>query len=357
MKISVIGAYGFTGKLISSELQKVNLKFSVYGRNQEKLDGLKAEHSCIDNAQSIDLRKLEDVKGIIVNSDLIINCAGPFTEESALMLSEIAKSGKIYLDITGEVGFVRDSKSKYHETAVQNSSLIIHGCAFESLIADLGTEVLLQETKSPKSIFTFYQFDQLRASPGTKMTMKLSKFRESLMVRNGQWDVSDFEKDQLHVTTYLNDELIAIPYPLPEIAYNQWNNAIDSAASFLLVGTKEASLLGGKPAEEADTLETLDEIRLRKRKGPNAEQRADQKSNLVIYVIDENKEHHSLLMQSTDMYLTTAKAIVTSVQQISKLENVPSGVLSPAELFKNEEVATLQQLDIVLNKEASFEIS
>lgn len=356
MKIALIGAYGFTGTLISEELQKANLEFSAYGRSIEKLVALQPEYSVLKSITAIDLRKREDIQMIIAKSDLVINCAGPFTEESALMLSEMAKSGKVYLDITGEVGFVRASKERYHESAQKHKSLIIHGCAFESLIADLGTAYLSAQVGAIKSIDTFYQFDQLRASPGTKMTMKLSKYRDSLRVQNNAWGVSSFQDNQYQVTTHLNENQVAIPYPLPEIAYNYWNHKVESAGSYLVLGEKQAARLGNNTEVEGDSLETLDVIRLRKRKGPNAEERADQKSNLTIRVTDSNDRPYILLMQSTDMYLITAKAMVISVQVIIQNGWNLYGVRSPAQLFKGREEEVLAQLNVTLIKDSTFDI-
>jgi len=357
MRIALIGAYGFTGKLISNELHNSNLEFSIYGRDIEKLTNLKAEYSSITQVMAIDLRKKEDVEKVLSNSDLVINCAGPFTEEATLLLDQVADSGKIYLDITGEIGFVRSSHEKFHASAVRSKSLIIHGCAFESLVADLGLEFISSKLGSIKSVRTFYNFNQLKVSPGTKMTMKLSRFRKILKVENNEWCESEFKGDQLHITIDSVSEHIAIPYPLPEIAYSYWNHNVDSAESFLLVGTAEAKFFKGTSDSSGSSLETLDTIRLRKRKGPSVEERAVQKSSLVIEVESDTNQLFQVLLESSDMYLTTAKAIVLTIQNLQNSSTVPSGVMSPAQLFKSNVLAALKDLDVELIENPDFKIA
>ena len=108
MRISVVGAYGYTGRLICEELEKAGYSFSVLGRNKQKLDLLKEEFSTISSALELDMRNADDVEQLLEHSDLIVNCAGPFTEESQLLVDSVAESGKTYLDISGELRLKRE---------------------------------------------------------------------------------------------------------------------------------------------------------------------------------------------------------------------------------------------------------
>ncbi len=120
MKITVVGAYGYTGKLICQELENHQLKFSVAGRDAEKLELLKSSLNSNPTSIEGDITNTDTAQKIIAQSDIIINCAGPFTEESNHLLSLVAKSGKAYLDITGEIGFIKNSHESFHEEAVKS---------------------------------------------------------------------------------------------------------------------------------------------------------------------------------------------------------------------------------------------
>ena len=289
MRILVIGAYGYTGKLICKEFEKEKIQYSVAGRNGQELDRLKNRYKLIDKCLVLDIRNLPDVSKVIENSDLIVNCAGPFTEESGQLLERIADSGNIYLDITGELEFVRFSKEKFHQRAIRAGSLIVHGCAFESLLADLAIQ-FIASSHSIHEVKTLYSFNQNRVSPGTRMTMKLARYRDTLRIKNGEWTSSDLVEDQLKVSTDSSNEQIGIPYSLPEIAFAKWNYNVKSAESFLLLAPAEARFISRIPVKRGNSLDELDEIRLRKSKGPTDDERAEHQSLLVV---NENSFKHS----------------------------------------------------------------
>ena len=41
MRISIVGAYGYTGRLICAEFKNVGIAFSIFGRNEKKILELK----------------------------------------------------------------------------------------------------------------------------------------------------------------------------------------------------------------------------------------------------------------------------------------------------------------------------
>ena len=354
MRIAVIGAYGYTGKLICKELQDAGFEFSIYGRNLKKIKILKEELNNVDKAGSIDLRKKTDIELLILEADIFINCAGPFTEESSLFLETIAERGKIYLDITGEIGFVRSSGELYHQKAKKAKSIIIHGCAFESLLADLAVQKIASNEVAIDVVNTFYKFNKHSISPGTRITMKLAKFRDSLKIKNKQWCISEAKHDHLKETLDKTMEQTAIPYPLPEIAYAHWNWNVNDAASFLIITTEEAMFFSGTTDPVGDPLERLDKIRVRKKNGPTIEERANQKSELFVRVLDENKKEHILLLKSSDMYLLTAKAIALAVQKIVTNGSGNYGVISPSQLFLDDLDTIIKKLNIELIEQPNF---
>jgi len=160
MRISIVGAYGYTGRLICAELENVGIPFSIFGRNEKKLEELKEKLKSVPLAMALDMRKEEDVQLVINESDLIVNCAGPFTEEAQLLTRSAAKNGKKYLDITGELGFVRNSYMNNHEESLKNKACLVLGCAFESLVADLIIHLLVKGQTNIKSMRSFYWFNQ-----------------------------------------------------------------------------------------------------------------------------------------------------------------------------------------------------
>ena len=359
MRISIVGAYGYTGRLICTEFENVGITFSIFGRNEKKILELKEKLKSVPLALALDMRKEEDVQLVIDKSDLIVNCAGPFTEEAQLLTKSATKNGKKYLDITGELGFVRNSYMNNHAESLKNKACLVHGCAFESLVADLIIQLLIKGQSEIKSIRSFYWFNQKKISPGSRITMKLSKFRALEKISDGAWSIGNTVKDRLPVrwSASLDIQYKAVPYPLPEIAFAYWNYRPKKVESFLLLKEEEANYIGvAKDSDEAP-IEVLDKLREFKPSGPTIEELNAQRSILAIEIIEENETVSTAVVNAKNMYQTTALAIRVCLEELIKNPDKFSGVISPAKLFKGKEEQTLKALNVEFELENKLIIS
>ena len=348
MRISIVGAYGYTGRLICAELENAGIPFSIFGRNEKKIEELKEKLKSVSLALALDMRKEEDVQLVIDESDLIVNCAGPFTEEAQLLTRSAAKNGKKYLDITGELGFVRNSYVNNHAESLKNKACLVHGCAFESLVADLIIHLLVKGQTKIKSIRSFYWFNQKKFSPGTRITMKLSKFRALEKISDGAWSIGNIFSDQLkvHWSNSLDTHFKAVPYPLPEIAYAYWNYEPKKAESFILLTEDEVMFVGGSKQSDEPAIDALDKLREFKPSGPTKEELNAQRSILAIEIIEENGTVSSAVVNARNMYQTTALAIRLCVEELIQNPAKFSGVISPAKIFDGKEEQTLKALNV-----------
>ena len=346
MKIVVIGAYGYTGKLICRELTERNLGFSIAGRDQDKLDDLQKEFAGVEHRVCVDIR-IEEVHSLVANYDLFINCAGPFTEESLKLLEEIAGKGKIYIDISGELGFIRSSKERLDQRAIDSGSLILHGVAFESLITDLMCKKIDKESPI-KQLRVYYKFNQKRTSPGTRITMKLSKFRRPIHVENAKWDTINFSKEQHTVEIGAETEFSAIPYPLPEIAFSKWNYGAELAKTYLLLEREEAKFVSPALRPEEELIPTLDRLRKLKKPGPSMDECREHISEIFINTNESADNTWSLHMR--DMYSITANCVGMMVSELLNGSFV-TGVRSPSEIIRKEPSLALESMGVSIKKE------
>jgi short subunit dehydrogenase-like uncharacterized protein len=355
MKIVVIGAYGYTGQLICHLLNENNIPFSIAGKNQSKLEDLTQKLAGIQDVIQIDLRA--ENSGFVNDFDVFINCAGPFTEESSAFVNLIASiEHKFYLDISGEVGFVKASFDENHQTAVANNTLIIHGCAFESLLTDLATQFVGRKLGKLRNIYSFYAFGHSKPSPGTRITMKLSKFRKLEKVSNGNWSVINHAKDKVPVTLRDGTQKVAVPYPLPEVAFNKWNSNTHASLSYLLLDPQESMFAGFETVIDGDIEVELEKLKQRKKPGPTAEQRNHQTFELIVQAENEEGNKMAVLLSGADMYKLTAQAILLAVKQILSRDVILSGVVSPGKLFIEEESRILDELEISHELTEAFDI-
>lgn len=351
MKIVLIGAYGYTGQIVCELLTKKHIRFTALGRKAESIAKLQADFPSIRDVIIADTTDREKASSIVSDFDIFINCAGPFGEESASLLGLIsAAQNKIYLDITGEVGFTIGSFEKYNELAISNNTLIVHGCAFESTIVDALSSILKKDHNQIIDIKSFYRFERSKASPGTKITMKLSKFHNTIGIKDFKWETYDKLKDQITVSIdSIGEEKIAVPYPLPEVAYAQWNLNAKNAMSYLLLD-KESAMFVGQGNVSGTIGEAYAKLKDRKSAGPTEEERSRQEFEIIVQVTDEEKQVDSLRVQGYDMYKLTALCIIEALAQIDELDGLPSGVVSPGALFKNQEDQVLTNLGLTYTR-------
>jgi hypothetical protein len=89
----------------------------------------------------IDIETCELDKGQLLKlaqkTKLIVATVGPFVKYGEPVLAACAESGTHYLDCTGEVPWIYNMISKYHETAKKNGAIIIPECGLDSVPADL----------------------------------------------------------------------------------------------------------------------------------------------------------------------------------------------------------------------------
>ena len=346
MGVVVVGAYGYTGKLICQEFDKSGISYVIAGRNEFALNEFKGECEYATKALCLDMTVEADVHELLRCTDIIVNCAGPFEEESTFFISQVAKAGKKYIDITGEVGVLRNSLEELNDIAKSSDSLILHGCAFESLIVDL---ILQQNNQEVKGLKTYYWFNENRVSPGTKLTMKLSRYRKLYCVIDNDWET--FHIEHRFPVRFGEEELVAVPYPLPEIAFAKSRFQCKNAQSYILLSNDEAKYVAHSSSPEVDLEVELEKLKKRKSKGPTQEQRTRQRSEIVIEFENKRGERNAVVLENKDMYGTTAKAIRLAVQKLLNGNIKLSGVECPAKLFKEEEENILSVLDVsMLNK-------
>lgn len=148
--VIILGASGFTGKYVIREALKfLNVPSSplknlaIAGRNTSKLTQALQWASRpnpppeipILTADTTDPSSLRDLAS---QTKIILNCVGPFRLYGEPVVQACADSGCDYLDISGEPEFMERMEVNYHDKAVENGSLVVSACGFDSIPAELG---------------------------------------------------------------------------------------------------------------------------------------------------------------------------------------------------------------------------
>lgn len=139
--IVVLGATGFTGYLAARHLAKtygVNkaIKWAIAGRSEAKLEKVKK-----DLAKELNMDELSSLDTIVVDTSIaatlpklvgqtrvVATTAGPYTLYGCSVVEFCAKFGTHYVDITGEVDWVKAMICQWQETAQKTGARLIPFC-------------------------------------------------------------------------------------------------------------------------------------------------------------------------------------------------------------------------------------
>lgn len=149
--IVLYGATGFVGRLTAEHLARHTpdgVRVALAGRSREKLEAIRsalrgvARDWPIVVADSTDEASLQELAR---SARVVISTVGPYATYGMPLVGACATAGTDYVDLTGEVLFVRESIDRFHDEANGTGARIVHSCGFDSVPSDLGTFVLSEK--------------------------------------------------------------------------------------------------------------------------------------------------------------------------------------------------------------------
>ena len=112
--IVVLGATGFTGRLISRYLashpQRGRFTWAIAARSKTKLDNLAKELSLpldVENFQC-DVNDEIDVQRVVKTARVVINTVGPYYSYGTSVVRACVRNAVHYVDLSGETPWERD---------------------------------------------------------------------------------------------------------------------------------------------------------------------------------------------------------------------------------------------------------
>lgn len=152
--IIVFGATGFVGKLTAEYLAKhapAGTKVALAGRSENKLAQIRFDLPEPANAWPLviaDINSPASLDALAARTRVVCTTVGPYLKYGEAVLAATVNAGTDYVDLTGEVPFVRLSIDKFHDQAKANGARIVHSCGFDSVPSDLGAYLLYKQVSA-----------------------------------------------------------------------------------------------------------------------------------------------------------------------------------------------------------------
>lgn len=189
--IVVLGATGFTGYLAARHLASTYgapsrtsaVQWAIAGRSKDKLEMVKQRLA--DELGNEELLKVDIIEcdtsvastlpKLVQQTRVVATTAGPYTLYGSSVVEFCAKFGTHYVDITGEVDWVKAMLCQWQETAQKTGSRIIPFCGHDSIPWDISylklQEVLRTQCDDKLKKVIFWNLGRNEAPGGTFATI------------------------------------------------------------------------------------------------------------------------------------------------------------------------------------------
>lgn len=146
--VVVLGATGVTGRNVVAYLQQrceqTGLRWASAARDASKLARVLDE--CGGTAPSIhaDVRNPASLRAMAERATVVVNLVGPYARYGDPVVDACIAHGCHYLDLTGEIPFVRRTIDRHGERARAAAVKVVQVCGFEALPVDVGVLLACQ---------------------------------------------------------------------------------------------------------------------------------------------------------------------------------------------------------------------
>jgi short subunit dehydrogenase-like uncharacterized protein len=150
LSVVVFGATGVTGRRVAAYLAErageVGANWAVAGRDPAKLERVLAEVG-VSAPETIvaDVDDPASLAAMASRAHVVLDLVGPYTLYGEPVIEACVANGSHYVDLTGEIPFVRRMIDAFHDRAAAAGVKIVEICGFEALPPDLSV-LLAAET-------------------------------------------------------------------------------------------------------------------------------------------------------------------------------------------------------------------
>jgi short subunit dehydrogenase-like uncharacterized protein len=137
--IALLGATGYTGRLVAEELARRGRRYRLGARSRDRLSAVpRAEQA---EAIVVDVHDPARLDAFLRGAAVLINTVGPFTSLGLPVVEAAVRNGVAYVDSTGEPGFMAEVYRRFGDAPVP----LVPACGFDYIPGDLAAAVAARD--------------------------------------------------------------------------------------------------------------------------------------------------------------------------------------------------------------------
>lgn len=142
LSVVVFGASGVTGRRVAAYLAErageVGASWAVAGRDPAKLERVLGEIGVVaPETIAADVGDPASLAAMASRTRVVLDLVGPYTLYGEPVIEACVAGGSHYVDLTGEIPFVRRTIDAFHDRAAAAGVKVVQVCGFEALPPDL----------------------------------------------------------------------------------------------------------------------------------------------------------------------------------------------------------------------------
>lgn len=351
----VTGATGFTGGLVARELVDAGLPCLLTSRSPDPLERRARELGGVPT-RTVDVTEPAALAVCLRPGDVLINCAGPFTDLGEPVVRTAVEAGAHYLDTTGEQSFMKRIADRYHGAARDARVAVANAVAFEYALGDCAAALAARGLEAPlERVDAVYGWraGAEATTPGTRASMVRVLAREGWAREAGRWSLEPVARRRTRVRLPGGAAPSAMSFPAGEVVTVPRHRDVDTVRGWIVAGrltTRIASLLSPLLPPVARLLEpTLDRLARRGPEGPGEEERRRGRFDVVVSARGSEGGRRTVAVSGRDPYGITAAVVVRAARRLLRHAadgggpgpdgstgrgGPPTGVLAPSELLE-----------------------
>lgn len=349
--VAVLGATGFTGRLIAKALHRNDIPTLLAGRNEVKLDRLAASTGGAETAV-VDVRDTKALDALASRVGIVINCVGPFIDFGEPVVRAAIAAGTHYIDTTGEQPFIKNML--VHDTWAQSQNVaVVPALAFEVAVSDCGAALACEELETVESVHVTY-VARFHASQGTKRSALRMMQGDGFAYVDGAWVTEvparhmvfiDFPKPvgRVAAVSFPSAEVVTIPRHIQAREVRTFLSVPRAVARVLSASGVVVSGLARSPLGSL-----LSSLIGEGTEGPEDDTRRSDTFHVCVDVRGARggkAVERRILLNGNDVYGLTAAIACQGAQLLTAGRNAATGVLAPAAAFRPKDFLDGLQTD------------